>query len=139
MTRKPRNRTAEAAAINAATQRLLDGTPLRSVSGKLTVSELIVEAGLRRDVVYEHLHLVEAFRARAKARDLTPSAMQLLKDKLARAEASLNQARQELASERETTALLRLALVESSLELEQARAEAARTSNVTRLPVRARA
>jgi len=48
----PASSLAEAAAIRAAADRLLAGTPLRSVSGKLTVTELITESGLRRDVVY---------------------------------------------------------------------------------------
>ena len=135
MTRKPRNRTAEAATIEAAAQRLLDGTPLRAEVGKLTISELIIESGLRRDVVYEHPHHVDSFRARAKAQHSKPAALQDLADKLAQAQAALSQVRRELATERKTASLLRLALAEVSLELEQARTEATRTSNVTRLPV----
>jgi hypothetical protein len=75
MTRKPRDRSAEAAAITAATGRLLAGTPLRSSLGKLTTTELIAESGLRRDVVYEHADLVEDFQARVKAQNSTPAAM----------------------------------------------------------------
>lgn len=45
------------------------GTPLRSTSGKLTTTELIAEAGLRRDLVYDHPDLVEEFKARLKAQD----------------------------------------------------------------------
>lgn len=30
------------------------GTPAGSSTGKLTATELIIESGLRRDVVYEH-------------------------------------------------------------------------------------
>jgi hypothetical protein len=37
---------AEHFAIQAATNRLLAGTPLHSVSGKLTTTELITECGL---------------------------------------------------------------------------------------------
>ncbi|MFE5327265.1 hypothetical protein ACFRCG_12860 [Embleya sp. NPDC056575] len=47
-------------ALRAAAERLLAGTPLRSISGKLTGSELITESALRRDVVYgNHKDLVE--------------------------------------------------------------------------------
>jgi hypothetical protein len=64
---KRRDRAAEQAAITAATERLLGATPLRSATGKLTVSKLIAESGLRRDIIYEHPHLIDAFKARAKA------------------------------------------------------------------------
>ena len=45
-------------------------------SGKLTVSGLITESGLRRDAGYEHAGLVEVFKARVKAQGSTPQAMQ---------------------------------------------------------------
>ncbi len=73
---KPRDRPEEAA-ISAVAGRLLTGTPLRS-AGKLTVSGLITESALRRDVVYEHTALAEAFQARVKAQRSTPLAMQQL-------------------------------------------------------------
>jgi hypothetical protein len=66
MSRQRRDRQAEQTAISAAADRLLAGTPLRS-PGKLSVSGLITESGLRRDVLYEHAALLEAFRARVKA------------------------------------------------------------------------
>jgi len=79
MRRQQRDRNAEQAAISAAAGRLLAGTPLRS-SGKLTVSALITESGLRRDVVYEYAALVDEFKARVKAQQSTPLAMQQLAD-----------------------------------------------------------
>ena len=72
---KRRDRAAEQAAVTAAAERLLAAAPLRSATGKLTVSELITEAGLRRDIVYDHPHLVDAFKARARARDTEPAAL----------------------------------------------------------------
>jgi hypothetical protein len=58
-----RDRDAERSAVRAA-DRLLVGTPLRSATGKLTGTELTVESGLRRDVVYgDHKDLVEEFQA----------------------------------------------------------------------------
>ena len=71
---KPRDRAAEQAAITAAAERLLAAAPLRSATGKLTVSEMITESGLRRDIVYDHPHLIDGFKARAKARDTQPAA-----------------------------------------------------------------
>jgi hypothetical protein len=62
MSRTRRDKAAERAAIAAAADRLLVGTPLRSASGKLTATELIAESALRRDVVYEHTDLVVVSR-----------------------------------------------------------------------------
>lgn len=123
MSRTPRDRDAEAAAIVAAIDRLLEGTPLRSVSGKLTATELIAESGLRRDVVYQYPDLVDLFKARAKAQHSTPAAMQELADKLAATETELTRARGELAKGRRVSTLLRMAVAELSLELDQARQE----------------
>ncbi|MFD3580995.1 hypothetical protein [Streptomyces sp. NPDC058683] len=71
-------------AFKAAAERLLAGTPLRSLSGKLTATELIVESGLRRDVVYpQHQNLVDEVRLRAKAQDRVPAAAQELAERYA--------------------------------------------------------
>jgi hypothetical protein len=134
MSRAPRDRDVEARAIVAAINRLLEGTPLRSESGKLTATELITESGLRRDVVYEHPDLLDLFKAGAKAQHSTPTAMRELADKLAIAETELAKVKRDLAEERQAAALLRKALAELSLELEQARSESAETARVTRLP-----
>jgi hypothetical protein len=76
VSRTQRERESQRTAIRAAADRLLAGTPLRSASGKLTVTELITESGLRRDVVYaDSKDLVEEFQARVKAQDSTPEAM----------------------------------------------------------------
>lgn len=135
MSRPARNRTDEAAAIQAGADRLLSGTPLRSTSGKLTVTELIIESALRRDVVYEHGNLIDEFKARAKAQRTTPSAMQDLADRYAKAQEDLAIATQALAEERQRNSVLRLAIAELSIELEQARQEIAGTSTINRLPV----
>ncbi|GAA1461741.1 hypothetical protein NE857_01985 [Nocardiopsis exhalans] len=135
MSRPARNRTDEAAAIQAGADRLLSGTPLRSTSGKLTVTELIIESALRRDVVYEHGNLIDEFKARIKAQHTTPSAMQDLADRYAKAQEDLAIATQALAEERQRNSVLRLAIAELSIELEQARQEIAGTSTINRLPV----
>jgi hypothetical protein len=62
------------AAILAAMDRLLAGTPLRS-SGRLSVSQLAIEADVKRwHLTHQHLDLKELFQARVKAQDSTPEA-----------------------------------------------------------------
>ena len=134
MGRQRRDRHAEQAAISAAADRLLAGTPLRS-SGKLTVSELITESGLRRDTVYEHPAVVEAFKARVKAQESIPVAMQQLARKLAEASRQTAALKAELAAEREVNVTLRKMFAELSLKLQQAREALAAPGNVT--PLRA--
>jgi hypothetical protein len=74
MSRRPRDLTAERAAITAAAERLMAGVPLHSMTGKLTQSELIRESQLRRDVVYQYHDLVDAFKAQVKAQHNVPAA-----------------------------------------------------------------
>ncbi|MET8921717.1 hypothetical protein ABZ774_08965 [Streptomyces sp. NPDC047802] len=133
--RRPRDLEAERAALRAAADRLLVGTPLRSTSGKLTASELLRESGLRRDVAYgDHKDLVEEFQARAKAQHCTPAAMQELADQKAELNKKLADATEALAKERAVTAALRRIVAELDLELDQAREELGQSGNVTRLP-----
>lgn len=57
----------EAREIDAAADRLLAGTPVRS-SGRLSVAALADEAGIKRSALYgRHRHLVEAFLDRVGA------------------------------------------------------------------------
>ena len=135
MGRQQRDRQTERTAISAASDRLLAGTPLRS-SGKLTVSALITESGLRRDVIYgDHKDQVEAFRAKVKAQNSTPAAMQQLAAQNAGLQDRLTAVKAELAAERETGTVLRRMVAELSLELHQARDELAAATGVT--PLRA--
>lgn len=134
-----RNHDAEQAAIRAAADRLLGGLPLHSTSGKLTTTELIIEAGLRRDVVYEHRLLVDAFKARVKAQNSTPAAMQQLADDYTAAKEELAKLKEELSNEQATSAVLRRVVAELSLELEEARDELNQAHTITRLPARSRA
>ena len=136
MSRVRRDQDAERAAIRAAAERLLTGTPLRSTTGNLTSTELITECALRRDVVYgDYKDLVEEFQARVKAQRFTPLAVQDLaaeRDKLASELAG----RQELTRERAATAALRRIAAELAIELDQARNEMIAGSKATRLPPR---
>jgi chromosome segregation ATPase len=73
---------AERAAIQAAADRLLAGTPLRS-TGELTVVQLAAEAGVKRWLLtHKHRDLAEEFQARAKARGGDPPQVQRLKARL---------------------------------------------------------
>src|SRR4051794_20758467 len=107
MSRTARERDAEQVSLKAAADRLLAGTPLRSISGKLTASELITESGLRRDVVYaDYRDLMEDFQAKVKAQDSTPSVMQELAEESAKLKDKLTEVKAELAEERATGAAL---------------------------------
>jgi hypothetical protein len=114
MGRQQRDRCAEQAAISAAADRLIAGTPLRS-PGKLTVSTLITESGLRRDVMYgDHKDQVEAFQAKVKAQNFTSAAMQQLAAQNAGLQNKLTAVKAELAAARETGAVLRWMMAELS-------------------------
>ncbi|WP_326642292.1 hypothetical protein OG884_04100 [Streptosporangium sp. NBC_01755] len=103
----------------------------------MTVSELITESGLRRDVVYsDYRDLVEEFQARVKVQDSTPLAMQDLAEQNAKLKEKITEVAAELAKERAAGTALRRAVAELSLELQQAREELASVGNVARLPVR---
>jgi hypothetical protein len=132
-----RDRDAERTAIRAAAGRLLAGTPRRSATGKLTGTELIIECGLRRDIVYgDHKDLVEEFQAQVKAQQFTPlAALDLAaeRDKLA---SDLARVRRELARERASSAALRRIAAELAIELDQARSEITAVGQVTRLAPR---
>jgi hypothetical protein len=130
-----RDLEAERAALRSAADRLLAGTPLRTDSGKLTVTELLKESGLRRDIAYgDHKDLVEEFQARAKAQNSTPAALQQLAQENAELKEKLAATTAGLARERATSAALRRIMAELDLELQQAKEELATTGSVTRLP-----
>jgi len=60
--------------ILAAMRRLMAGKPLRS-TGRLSVSQLAVEAGLPRwHLTHQHVDLKELFQAQVKAAQSTPAA-----------------------------------------------------------------
>ncbi|GAA3823968.1 hypothetical protein [Streptomyces chiangmaiensis] len=135
-TRRPRDLGAERSALRAAADRLLEGAPLRSESGRLTVTELLRESGLRRDVVYStHKDLVEEFQARARAQQHTPVLAQSLADENTQLKQKLTDAMSALAKEREVTATLRRLVAELDLELHAAR-EGSGPARVTSLPAR---
>jgi hypothetical protein len=134
VSRAPRNRPGERAAIQAAANRLLAGTPLRSRSGNLSATELIAESGLARWKVYEHRDLIEQFQARVKAAGAVPDAMRDLAVQNKRLAEELVKTTAALRAEQARTAMLRRALTETSIELAHAREEADTDATVTRLP-----
>ncbi|WP_159040222.1 hypothetical protein [Streptomyces virginiae] len=99
--------------------------------GKFTATELIAECGLRRDVVYEHRDLIDAFKA-------LPEAAQKLADRVAGLEAELNDVKTELGREHETNTYLRRVIAELSIELEQTRHQGTAGAAVTPLTPRQR-
>jgi hypothetical protein len=134
MRHQPRDPAADRAAITSAAGRLLAGTPLRSATGQLTQTELICESGLRRDVVYAHPDLIDAFKAGTSAQRAVPATMQAITSERDRLAAQLTTARADLTAARRQAAALRCLAAELSLELDQARDELAAATAVTRLP-----
>jgi chromosome segregation ATPase len=135
MTRQRRDLTAEQAALTAAANRLLGATPLRATSGDLTASELIIESGLRRDVVYrDHKHLVEDYHARVRAQTFIPDRIHEITAERDQLKARLAETAEQLRQERRTTSTLRRLVTELSLELQQAHEQHATNEAVTRLP-----
>ncbi|MFI8308952.1 hypothetical protein ACIF80_37310 [Streptomyces sp. NPDC085927] len=138
MGRRPRDEEADRAAIRAAADRLLAGTPLHSQSGKLTASELIAESELRRNVVYRHTDLIQEFQVRAKAQDATPTAMQELADENRQLRSEADDLTVELRQEQARNKTMRMIIAELALERERerAKAELAGVSGVKVLPNR---
>ena len=133
--RQRRDKEAERVALRAAADRLLAGTPLRSVSGKLTASELVRESELRRDAAYgDHKDLIEEFQARVRAQHGTTAALHKLAGDNAELKTKLAEATAALTKERTVTAALRRIIAELDLELDQARGDLGQSEKVTRLP-----
>jgi hypothetical protein len=69
--------------IEAAMDRLLAGTPLRSC-GKLTIVSLAIEAGVKRNMLtHKHTDLKDRFYARVKAQDCVPASETALRAQIA--------------------------------------------------------
>ncbi|RJO74189.1 hypothetical protein D5S18_18725 [Nocardia panacis] len=123
--------------MRAAADRLLAGTPPRSSTGSLTGSELIVESGLRRDVVYgSHKDLVEEFQARVKAQHDVPEAVAKVNDENRVLREEIITVRAQLADGRRKGKTLAKFIAELSLELEQIREELEQASSITQLSSR---
>ncbi|MFK0238341.1 hypothetical protein [Streptomyces vinaceus] len=101
MPRAPRNISAEAAAIRAAAERLLEGRPQVSTSNTITITELILESGLGRHVIYspEHRELLADFRTRTERAQRPPGTAHMSRSHMARKIHELTQANAELRRE----------------------------------------
>ncbi|MER7313319.1 MULTISPECIES: hypothetical protein [Streptomyces] len=96
---------------------------------------MITGCGLRRDIVYgDHKDLMDEFKARAEAQNLTPKAARHMTEDNAALRDALAKTKAELAAERERVRALVRATAELSLELDQAREELAAAQQITRLP-----
>jgi hypothetical protein len=86
---------AERAEINAAMQRLLDGTPKRS-TGALSILQLAAEAGIKRWMLtHKHTDLADEFRSRVEALGPIPAAYSRLEQQAREAQ----EANQELRAQ----------------------------------------
>lgn len=113
---------AERAAIQAAADRLLAGTPLRS-TGELTVVQLAVEAGVKRWLLtHKHRDLATQFQARAKALGGDPPPVRTLKARVAKLEAKAAALRADNAELRTLVEYYAHVINELSLDHEQLKA-----------------
>ena len=81
--------------IEAAMDRLLAGTPLRS-DGKLTIVSLAAEADVRRYVLtHKHTDLKDRFYARVRAQDSVPASETALREQIANLRRKLDDMRGE--------------------------------------------
>lgn len=130
---KRRDRDCERDTIKTASEHLLTGQSVHSRSGKLTITELITESGLRRDIVYDHPDLVDDFKLRARAQQAVPTSLQKIMDEKAALQAELTATKDALAHEQKSGAYLRRVIAEMSIELENKREQ--QTSNAEQAPV----
>jgi hypothetical protein len=85
----------ERAEIEAAMDRLLAGTPLRS-DGQLTIVSLAAEAGVKRHALtHKHTDLKDRFYARVKAQDSIPASGTALREQNAELRRKLDDMRAE--------------------------------------------
>ena len=111
------------AAIQAAADRLLAGTPLRS-TGELTVVQLAAEAGVKRWLLtHKHRDLAEQFQARAKAIGGDPPSVQKLKARVRELEDALVQLRIEQTERQALLDYYAHIINELSIDYEQVKAE----------------
>lgn len=81
--------------LRAAADRLVAGAPLRS-SGKLTISDLAAEAGIKRWILtHKHPELKDRYQAEFQALGRKPAPLQAALDTIAQLEQDLTRARQD--------------------------------------------
>ena len=113
----------ERAAIKAAADRLVAGTPLRS-TGELTVVQLAAEADVKRWLLtHKHRDLAEGFQARARAVGGEPPPVQKLRDRLHELEAEAARLKANYAEQQALTECYAHIINELSIDLEKVTAE----------------
>jgi hypothetical protein len=110
-------------AIQAAADRLLAGTPLRS-TGELTVMQLACEAGVKRWLLtHKHRDLAEQFQARVRLADQDPPPVVELKKRIQQLTDHNTRLRADNAKHKALTTYYAHIINELSAELEQITAE----------------
>jgi hypothetical protein len=113
----------ERAAIQAAADRLLAGTPLRS-TGELTIVQLAAEAGVKRWLLtHKHRDLAEQFQARVRAAGGDPPPVADLKAQISQLTEDNARLRADNAEHKAVTTYYAQIINELSAELEQVTAD----------------
>ena len=113
--------------IEAAMDRLLDGTPLRS-DGKLSVISLAAEAGVKRHALtHKHTDLKDLFNARVKAQHAVPASETALREQIADLRRKLDDMRAERDEYKQAADALARALNVLTIENDELRRKANRT------------
>jgi hypothetical protein len=127
------NDHAERAAITAAMDRLLAGTPTRS-TGSLTVVQLAAEAGVKRWVLtHKHTDLRDDFQHRAQAASTLPPAFQHLEAQITDLRANNQRLRDRNRELEERNELYAMVINELSIQLHHASPGTGHPGNVTQL------
>ena len=117
--------------IEAAMDRLLNGTPLRS-DGKLTIVSLAAEAGVKRHVLtHKHTDLKDLFNARVKAQHSVPAGETALREQNAELRRKLDDMRAERDEYKQAADALARALNVLTTENDELRRQANRAREFT--------
>lgn len=117
--------------IEAAMDRLLTGTPLRS-DGKLTVVSLAAEAAVKRHVLtHRHTDLKDLFNARVKAQHSAPASEAALREQNQELRRKLDDMRAERDEYKQAADALARALNVLNMENEELRRQANRAREFT--------
>ncbi len=118
--------------IEAAMDRLLNGTPLRS-DGKLTIVSLAAEAGVKRHVLtHRHTDLKDLFNARVKAQHSVPVSEAALREQNAELHRKLDAMHAERDEYKQAADALARALNVLTTENDELRRRANRAREFTR-------
>jgi hypothetical protein len=117
--------------IEAAMDRLLNGTPLRS-DGKLTIVSLAAEAGVKRHALtHKHTDLKDLFNARVKSQHSVPASETALREQNAELRRKLDDMRAERDEYKQAADALARALNVLTTENDELRRRASRAREFT--------